>query len=79
MALSDADLAILAAETERYADYTASVRREYAHVPDADFAVGRALVLRDLLSKPALFQTAHGRAAWEARARANILAELTDA
>ncbi len=59
-ALSDADLAILAADAERYADYTASVRREYAHVSDADFAVGRALVLRDLLAKPTLFQTAHG-------------------
>jgi predicted metal-dependent HD superfamily phosphohydrolase len=75
-ALSDADLAILAADAERYADYTASVRREYAHVSDADFAVGRALVLRDLLAKPTLFQTAHGRAAWESRARANVLAEL---
>jgi len=75
-ALSDADLAILAADDERYADYTATVRREYAHVSDADFAVGRALVLRDLLAKPTLFQTAHGRAAWESRARANVLAEL---
>jgi predicted metal-dependent HD superfamily phosphohydrolase len=77
MALSDADLAILAADDERYADYVATVRREYADVPDADFAVGRALVLRDLLAKPTLFQTRHGRAAWEARARANVLAELS--
>lgn len=75
-ALSDADLAILAADDERYADYVAAVRREYAHVPDADFAVGRALVLRDLLAKPSLFSTRHGRAVWEARARANMLAEL---
>jgi predicted metal-dependent HD superfamily phosphohydrolase len=56
-ALSDADLAILAADGERYADYTAAVRREHAAVPDADFRVGRALVLRDLLAKPSLFQT----------------------
>src|SRR3954470_2045000 len=33
-ALSDADLAILAAPPERYAEYTASVRSEYAAVPD---------------------------------------------
>ncbi len=76
MALCDADLAILAADDDRYSDYCAAVRREYAHVTDADFAVGRALVLRDLLAKPSLFQTRHGRATWEARARANMLREL---
>jgi predicted metal-dependent HD superfamily phosphohydrolase len=75
-ALSDADLAILAAPPERYADYVASVRREWAHVPDADFAAGRAAVLRDLLAKPHLFHTAHARSAWEAAARANVEAEL---
>jgi predicted metal-dependent HD superfamily phosphohydrolase len=75
-ALSDADLAILAAGPERYAKYVAAVRREYAHVSDADFATGRGLVLRDLLAKPALFQTRHGHDAWEATARANLLAEL---
>ena len=75
-ALSDADLAILAAGPERYAEYVVAVRREYAHVSDADFAAGRGLVLRDLLAKPALFQTRHGHAAWEAKARANLLAEL---
>jgi len=75
-ALSDADLAILAAGPERYAAYVRAVRREYAHVSDADFTVGRGLILRDLLAKPALFQTRHGHDAWEARARANLLAEL---
>ena len=34
--LSDADLAILGASAERYAEYAADVRREYAHVPDAE-------------------------------------------
>ena len=75
-ALSDADLAILAADDDRYADYTADVRREYAHVVEVDFRAGRAAVLRDLLAAPHLFGTAYGRARWEARARANVLAEL---
>jgi len=74
--LSDADLAILAAEPERYAEYVADVRREYAHVPDDLFAAGRAAVLRDLLAKPSLFHTAHARGQWEARARANVEREL---
>jgi predicted metal-dependent HD superfamily phosphohydrolase len=75
-ALSDADLAILAAARERYAEYTADVRREYAHVPDDLFRAGRAAVLRELLAKATLFHTAHAREHWEARARANVEAEL---
>jgi predicted metal-dependent HD superfamily phosphohydrolase len=74
--LSDADLAILAAPAERYAEYVASVREEYAHVPDADFAAGRSAILRDLLAKPHLFHTAHARSSWEALARANVEREL---
>ncbi len=58
--LCDADLGILAADPARYASYTEGVRREYAHVPDADFAAGRAAILRDLLAKPTLFHTARG-------------------
>ncbi|HEX6149327.1 hypothetical protein [Nocardioides sp.] len=76
-ALCDADLAILASSPERYAEYARDVRREYAHVPDDDFARGRAAVLADLLAKPALFQTAHGHELWEAAARANVTAELS--
>ena len=75
-ALSDADLAILAAAPERYTEYAASVREEYAHVPDPDFARGRAAILRDLLAKPHLFHTAHARASWEDAARANVEREL---
>ena len=75
--LCDADLAILASAPDRYADYVDGVRREHAHVPDADFAAGRAAVLRDLLAKPALFHTAVARQRWEQRARANAEAELS--
>ena len=74
--LCDADLAVLAADDERYASYTAGVRKEYAHVPDRDFAAGRAAVLRDLVAKPALFHTAAARQRWEERARANVRREL---
>ncbi|WP_243058939.1 hypothetical protein [Nocardioides sp. SR21] len=75
-ALSDADLAILAAPAQRYAEYVAAVREEYAHVPDDLFALGRSAVLRDLLAKPHLFHTAYARASWEDAARANVAAEL---
>jgi predicted metal-dependent HD superfamily phosphohydrolase len=75
--LCDADLAVLAADDARYAAYTDGVRREYAHVPDADFTAGRAAVLRDLLAKPTLFHTAPARERWERRARDNVAAEIT--
>ena len=74
--LSDADLAILAAPVDRYAEYVRDVRREYAAVPDADFARGRAAVLADLLGKEPLFHTAAARDLWEERARINVTTEL---
>jgi len=76
-ALSDADLAILAAPAPRYTEYVTDVRREYAHVSDADFRAGRAAVLSDLLAKPELFHTAHARERWEPVARANVEGELS--
>ena len=76
-ALSDADLAILAAPAERYAEYAASVREEYAEVPDDAFAAGRAVILGDLLAKPHLFHTAYARSTWEDAARANVERELS--
>ncbi|MDP3968105.1 MAG: hypothetical protein Q8Q02_07465 [Nocardioides sp.] len=75
--LSDADLAVLAADPERYADYRRGVRHEYAAVPADLFSAGRSAVLESLLAAPALFRTATGRARWEDRARANVAAELT--
>jgi predicted metal-dependent HD superfamily phosphohydrolase len=75
-ALCDADLAVLAAPAARYAEYVADVRREYAHVPDRDFAAGRLAVLAGLVDKAHLFETGHGRANWEGPARANLAAEL---
>jgi predicted metal-dependent HD superfamily phosphohydrolase len=74
--LCDADLAILAADADRYASYTRGVRSEYSAVSDADFAKGRAAVLRDLLDKPSLFHTEPARRWWEQRARANVEAEI---
>ncbi len=74
--LCDADLAILAADPERYAAYAAGVRQEYAAVDDAEFTAGRTRVLRALVERPTLYATAAGRARWEARARRNVTAEL---
>ncbi|MEV0092376.1 hypothetical protein [Streptomyces sp. NPDC050738] len=74
--LCDADLAILAAAPEEYAAYAASVREEYAFVPDEAFREGRSAVLAQLLALPALFRTPHGITHWQERARANLTTEL---
>jgi predicted metal-dependent HD superfamily phosphohydrolase len=75
--LCDADLAVLAGDEPRYGEYAAAIRREYAHVPDEDFRAGRAQVLRALLELPSIYRLPPLRDAWEARARANLEAELT--
>jgi predicted metal-dependent HD superfamily phosphohydrolase len=73
--LCDADLAVLASPPQAYVAYATAVRAEYAHVPDADFTVGRSAVLEQLLALPALFRTPTAQA-WTAPARANLAAEL---
>lgn len=74
--LSDADLAILAAPPENYAEYSAAVRTEYAHLTDDAFHEGRANVLRALLDKPALYRTHAAHTRWTERAHSNLRAEL---
>jgi predicted metal-dependent HD superfamily phosphohydrolase len=74
--LCDADLAVLAGDEKRYAEYAAAIRREYAHVPDADFRIGRARVLRVLLALPSIYRLPPLHEAWEATARANLTTEL---
>lgn len=74
--LLDADLAIFAAPAWRYEQYASDVRREYAHVPDQDFAAGRSTILAAYLERTSIYRTATGRELWEQRARTNVTAEL---
>lgn len=75
--LCDADLSVLGGEPDEYARYVAAVRKDYAHIGDADFAAGRAAVVRHLLGLDPLFNTAAGRGLWQAAARRNLNGELT--
>ena len=74
--LSDADLSVLGGEPEAYARYLGAVRQDFAHIGDADFAAGRAAVVRQLLELDPLFHTARGRELWQDAARRNLQAEL---
>lgn len=74
--LSDADLSVLGGDPAAYARYLSAVREDFAHIGDADFAAGRAAVVRQLLELEPLFRTARGRALWQDAARRNLRAEL---
>lgn len=74
--LSDADLSVLGGQPAAYARYLAAVREDFAHIGDADFAAGRAAVVRSLLELEPLLHTPRGREFWEDAARRNLQAEL---
>jgi len=74
--LLDADLAILGADPAAYSTYVTGVRSEYRHVTDDDWRTGRSAVLQGFLERRAIYCTPTGRDRWEARARANLAAEL---
>lgn len=73
---SDADLEVLGRSRGDYARYLSAVRQDFAHVPDADFAAGRAGVVQSLLALDPLYRTATGTRLWERNARRNLSAEL---
>ncbi len=74
--LIDADLSVLAADPAEYSAYAHSVRAEYDHVDEAHWVTGRSAVLRGFLEREHIFCTVYMRTVADARARANIAAEL---
>ena len=74
--LVDIDLAILGSAPARFDEYERQVRREYGHVSDADWRVGRAEVLQSFLARPRIYATDAYRDALEARARDNLARSL---
>ena len=70
------NLSILGSEANRYRDYANAVRREYAAVPDEAWRLGRAAVLKRLLAADPLYPEPNFRERLEARAKANLQAEL---
>ncbi|TLM83259.1 DUF4031 domain-containing protein [Pseudarthrobacter sp. NamE2] len=74
--LCDADLSVLGGDPDEYARYLSAVRQDYAHVGDADFAAGRAAVVRRLLDLTPLFHTGRAKELWQDAAHRNLLGEL---
>ena len=74
--LLDVDLSILGAPSERFREYEAQVRREYAFVPDEAFSRGRAAILARFAARPRVYATDFFFARLEAQARANLRESL---
>jgi predicted metal-dependent HD superfamily phosphohydrolase len=74
--LFDADLAILGSSPAEYTASVTAIRAEYAHVDEPAWRLGRAAVLQRFLDRDPLYLTATMRSDREARAKANLTAEL---
>lgn len=83
--LVDIDLSILGRDAEAYDRYDRAIRREYAHVPPADYRAGRSKVLQGFLDAAAggatIYLTDEFRERYEEAAKANLrrsIAQLAD-
>jgi predicted metal-dependent HD superfamily phosphohydrolase len=74
--LLDLDLSTLASAPEAYRLYASDIRREYAHVPNALYRLGRRQILQGFLARERIYRTPRLAEQWEARARANISEEI---
>ena len=70
------DLSILGADPARYDAYAAAIRQEFAHVPDADYRIGRARVLRQFAGRPFIYPDAGFAEMYDRQARENLAREL---
>ncbi|WP_062071450.1 HD domain-containing protein [Demequina sediminicola] len=73
--LSDADLAVLAADPQRYKVYTAQVREEYQKIPELEYLETRQRILKRLMSRDRIYVSPLARG-WERQARENVAGEL---
>ena len=68
----DIDLTILGAKVDRFTQYDAQIRQEYAWVPEAVFRQKRAEMLQSLLHRPSVFTTDSFRQRLEYQAQQNL-------
>ncbi|HZW13101.1 MAG TPA: hypothetical protein VFF81_07920 [Noviherbaspirillum sp.] len=74
----DLDLSILGVPERAYRCYSQAIRKEYCWVPDDEYRVGRAAVLKRFLARPRLFFTNLMADRYEEAARHNIALELRE-
>ncbi|WP_439408782.1 phosphohydrolase [Bradyrhizobium sp. DASA03076] len=70
------DLSILGADPVRYNAYAAAIRREFGHVSEHDYRIGRARVLRRFAAREVIFPDPDFAGVYDRQARANLAREL---
>jgi predicted metal-dependent HD superfamily phosphohydrolase len=70
------DLAILGSSPGEYDGYVGAIRREYAHVPNEAYRLGRTMVLNGFLDSPTIYPDPTFAERFEEQARENIAREL---
>ncbi|MDN4985068.1 phosphohydrolase [Bradyrhizobium sp. WYCCWR 13022] len=70
------DLSILGADPAHYDAYAAAIRREFSHVSESDYRVGRARVLRRFAAREVIYPDPDFAAMYDRPARANLAREL---
>lgn len=75
--LLDIDLSILAAERNKYLEYTRQIRKEYKIYPDLLYKPGRKKVLKHFLEMEHIYKTELFQDLWESKARENLKHELS--
>jgi predicted metal-dependent HD superfamily phosphohydrolase len=74
--LLDADLAILAADSQQYAKYAQAIRQEFAFVPEDAYVNGRLHILKQFLNRSQIYYTPQLHNSFDAAARQNIQVEI---
>ena len=75
--LSDVDLSILGASSERFQVYERQIRQEYSWLTDAKFNQGRHQILSRFLSRDFIYSTSYFRERFETQARFNLRGALS--
>ena len=74
--LVDIDLSILGRPAMEFDAYERAIRQEYAHAPPADFARGRAAILRQFLCRPQIYLMPPFHKRYEQQARVNLVRSI---
>jgi len=72
----DVDLSILGSPPASYDTYAAQIRKEYGHVPDAEYRHGRVTFLCGMLGRRHLYHREEFRERFEHAARENMFREI---
>lgn len=72
----DIDMAVLGRDEGSYDVYSASIRKEYAFVPEQEYKARRAQVLERFLSRQKIYCTKVYHQQYEDKARSNVTREI---